>query len=103
MAKFKNETLKTSFSLPDPFTIGDHSAYEVRKMETIANGGRTRLVTSYMGALAIIQDWESKILPDPLGNLLELGKLSGDKSRIVIWVGAAVLDFVTDWLTIPDF
>jgi hypothetical protein len=99
--EFKNEQLKTSFRLPEPFTVGDHDKWENRRFEVMQAGARTNLTVNFLAAMAIVEDWESELIPDPVDTIAEAQKLSEEQIAVVAWVGTVVITHVTSLMTVP--
>lgn len=99
--RFEEKSLKTSFSLPEPFKVKHHDIYEERRSAVLAAGAKTNLTVNFLGAVAIIKDWESEALPDLTKTIAATGELHGDQMRIVSWVGQRVHLYITSLQTIP--
>ena len=99
--EFKNEKLKTSFSLPKPFTIGHHDTWENRRFEVMQAGSKTSLTGNWLSAMAIVEDWKSDLVPDPVATIAEAEKLSDGQIAVVAWVGSVVIGHVTSLMTVP--
>lgn len=99
--KFENEQLKTSFELPEPFTVRDHDNWEEKRSETALAGARSNLTVNWLSAVLIIKNWESEIVPSLTTTIQETQELSGDQIAVISWVGTTVIGYVVGLLTVP--
>jgi len=99
--EFKNERLKTSFRLPEPFTVRDHDEWEEARSEAMLAGAKSNLTVNWLSATAIIKDWQSEIIPDVVFTLQETQELSNEQIAVVSWVGTVVIGYVVGLLTVP--
>lgn len=98
--KFENEVLKTSFTLSEPFTVGDHDKWENRRFEVMQAGARTNLTVNFLAAMAVVQDWESELIPDTVETIAKAKELSDRQIAVVAWVGTVVIAHVNSLLTV---
>jgi hypothetical protein len=98
MAEFKHEGLDCSFTLPDPFTLGDVEKWRAGTDLALQSGAKTELATRWLAAREIITDWECEALPDVM---MESDEISGEQLRVIAWVGAEVQRHVLLLLTVP--
>ena len=99
---FENEKLKCRFSLPDPLRMRHVEAYEKARDEARAAGAQFGPAINWIGAVALIEDWECEALPDPEKLTPEaLDDVHGAVLRIVMWVGGQVVSHVMEELFIP--
>lgn len=99
---FKNEKLGCKFSLPEPLRMRHVEAYEEARDQARVNGAQFSPSTNWIGAVALIRDWECEALPDPKKLTSEdLDETHGKVLRIVMWVGGQVATHVMGELFIP--
>ena len=99
---FENEKLGCKFSLPKPFRLRHVEAYEKARDEARAAGAQFGLAMNWIGAMAIIEDWKCKALPDPKKLTPEqLADVHGPILQIVAWVAGQVVTHVMGALFIP--
>lgn len=64
--EFKNEILKTSFTIPDRPTVRQQMAYF---SETARSVDRQHVERLWMAAQSLISNWKSEIMPDMKADL----------------------------------
>jgi hypothetical protein len=79
--EFKNEALETSFTVPDEITVGTRLDY-LDAVGFSSNGRYFR--RSWKGAKTIIEEWESKLLPDMNVDIDTLGIEVKDENGKVV-------------------
>lgn len=99
--EFKNDRLKTKFTLPDPFTARHHEAWEGRRFEVMQAGAKANLTVNWLSATAVIQDWESELIPDIETTLEAALALGGPQLAVMSWVGTVVFGHIVGLLTVP--
>jgi hypothetical protein len=90
--QFKNE--KCSFTIPDRPTVRQQLAYF-----SAGSGHSETLVRYWEGAKALMQDWQSEILPDSSVSLDELSDPA--QTSVIIWAGLEVLKHMNALEEVP--
>jgi hypothetical protein len=85
--KFANEELKTTFEVPDRPTVRQQLAYYAARSDYDTN----RLESGWYGARALMQNWQSEIMPDMMTDLESLTNPS--QTRLILWAGVEVFKF----------
>lgn len=101
--EFQSDTLKLRFSLPHPFRYRDYERYEKARNEAIAAGASLATSYNWIGACAIIDEWECEYMP-VLGEFSDLEALAdgtGNELPVVMWVGQAVHRYVIETTCVP--
>lgn len=94
--EFKNETLKTSFTLPDAVTVR-------KQMRYLSVAGRSRdaeyVERLWQAAKELIQDWKCEYMPDMEASLDEV--TNGNVTNILVWASFEVKKFIEGLDEIP--
>ena len=99
---FENEGLRCKFSLPDPLCMRHVEKYEAARDEARLAGAQFAPSINWVGAVALVEDWECEALPDP--NSLtpaDLADTHGTVLQIVMWVAGQVSAHVMRELFVP--
>jgi len=94
--QFTNEALGCRFNLPRPFTIRHLEAWEDAKQQALESGSKTLLSLRWVGALALITDWECEALPDRYST-----EIADEQLRVIAWVGRIVQQHIANLVTVP--
>ncbi len=96
---FEHPGLKTKFAIPDPLTLGDVERWEEGRTEALRAGARTSISVAWAGARAIIQDWQSDILPDLTD---PPATISGEQIKVIVWAGKVVEAAILELTNVPN-
>lgn len=96
--RFENEALGCKFALPDPFTLRHYEQYVAGKEEARKAGAISLMAVNWLGAVAVIDEWDCDAIPD-----MEIDPydLTDEVFGIIGWVGAQVNAYVFQITAIP--
>ena len=94
--KYDNEQYKTSFEVPDKFTIRKQLEF----FSATGDPSQPRFVRHWQGALVVIQDWKSEMIPD-LGKLDIDNETNPEITDLMIWTGLTVVLHMNKLQEIP--
>jgi hypothetical protein len=111
VAKFKDESLETSFSIPDAVTVAKQLAHSARTLEL---RNEHLFWRQFLAALILVEDWESAVIPDL--SLVFKTRIADDEAEdavyldeatdpritsLIMWVGGEAVRHIINLETIP--
>ena len=88
MATFENESLGTKFDLPEKITVRQQMAYRGR-VYSGASYTEDVFLRHWFGAVGLLQNWESVVLPDPTELDID-NETDPQIADVIMWAGNAV-------------
>jgi uncharacterized protein (DUF1684 family) len=96
--EFEHPALGCKFSLPEKFTARTHQAWVDAREAAKADGATSALAVNWIGAIAIIDEWECETLPNHLDDLDEI---CNEQLAVIKWVGDDVAYYIITLLSVP--
>lgn len=100
--EFYNEGLGCRFTVPEPLRLRDVERYEAARNEARTAEAQSAFSINWVGAVALIEEWECEALPDLQGLSPEdVGDAFGAIMQVIVWAGGQVSAHVMTKLFIP--
>ena len=94
--EYANELKKTSFEIPDKFTVRKQLEF----FSATGDSSQPLFIRHWLGALTVITNWKSEKIPD-LDKLDIDNATDPDITDIVIWVGVTVVIHMNKLQDVP--
>lgn len=100
--EFENEKLGCSFTLPEPYRMRDVERYEAARKTAREAGGKTVFAVNWIGAVAVVEEWDCKALPEPDKlTPADFADSHGKVLQVIVWVATTVENYNIEKLFIP--